>query len=48
MKLNLTKERKIEGREEGSKDKDEDWNNIVKIVWILVVFWYDCIFEFFT
>ena len=28
--------------------KDEDWNNIVKTVWNLGVFWYECMFEFFT
>ena len=28
--------------------KDGDWNNIVKTVWILGVFGYDYMFEFFT
>ena len=48
MKSNLTKERKIEEQKKWSKSKDEDWNNIVKTLWTLGVFWYDCMFEFFT
>ena len=48
MKSNLTKERKIEEEKKRSRSKDGDWNNIVKTVWILGVFWYDCMFEFFT
>ena len=48
MKSNLTKERKIEEEKKRSRSKDEDSNNIVKTMKILGVFWYDCMFEFFT
>ena len=48
MNSNLTKERKIEKEKKWSKDKDEDWKNIVNTVWVFGVFWYDCMFEFFT
>ena len=47
MKSNLTKERRIEEEKKWSRNKDEDWEDIVKTVWILGVFWYDCMFEFF-
>ena len=48
MKSNLTKERTIEEEMKRSRNKDEDWKDIVKTMWMLGVFWYDCMFEFFT